>query len=279
MANHRSLELPALDFDGLRLADLERRRTTVKRASGLRVPRLFRAGRFTLTVDLPPEWLGPAVSRRTESNLSYALRYLYRPRRLHRIFRPQDEYMDAYEHAAIERSCGEAGKRAKDLLFSHLNDRQREQAEKEMYFDVVIFKENEHWVAESTQAMIYKEDALLEQLLREWEVAYVPRYFYFRIYRTHACANIQMFPHSKKPIDLCIHPREPHALDDICLAQKLAIEHEPDDFIRTANGFYGGRWERYENLWEVHRQRSRADIQFPVGVRPPVPGNVVLGEN
>lgn len=275
MDNRRSLWLPNLDIGGIRLSVLTRLQTTRKLPSGLMVPRVFRAPKNSLYVDIPRHWMGDPDGHR-RGNLTYYTNHFYRPRRLHPSIRGIEEYIDEYERLARERSQGEAGKRAKDLLFSHLDDHQREQAEKEMYFDVWLFNDGERWRR-------FKE-AELETLNKKSFIRIVhgaffePRVMHYRIDRTHACGNITSWP-GKHETNLCIHPPEPHALDDICLAQKLALEHEPDDFMRTAHGTYRSRPERYGRMWEQPPHRSRADILFPVGVRPPVPENVILSEN
>lgn len=105
----------------------------------------------------------------------------------------------------------QAGRKARRALFEHLTPDQVRQVERFNYFDVVLIQPEE--VREPGDYL---------------------RHLIFRITRGFPNGNIKVLAW-KNEFTLCLHPTFPLPTDDICLAQKLMLENEPEAFITTAN--------------------------------------------
>lgn len=130
------------------------------------------------------------------------------------------DQITAADHAAACKrlDCSEAGKKARDLLFSHLDEQQLKTAQRDRYFDIRL----------PPKETIYKDKGRKGILFRRWEL--------FRIYRGFPNGNVKALGHKRSPLmTFCLHPGRPYPTDDIVLTQKLMLETDAREFIALAN--------------------------------------------
>jgi hypothetical protein len=162
----------------------------------------------------------------------------------HRVAVPRQGQRD-YTEACAEMDRTEAGRRAWDLLWSHLTEDQRRQVETHNAFSSSKVHPDAEWY--------------ISQGLSVPVVTAIFR-------RGWPCGNVLIKDHRWKfrTMAACLHPPAPYPTDDIVLAQKILWESDHDEFIRTANLFLGGRVVERRRLFgpapkrrpEYHNERA-----------------------
>lgn len=125
-----------------------------------------------------------------------------------------------YENEVYRLGRGEAGKRARDLLFSVLNDRQKKMYFTHNFFDYRLVRKG-------------LEDFQGETI---WGLKHTVS---FRIYTTYPNGNVRLLERRRNMVKevctICLHPKEPYPLDDILLQQILNIQTDPAGVIEKGN--------------------------------------------
>lgn len=135
--------------------------------------------------------------------------------------------VEAHSDKCREHDSKRQGKRARKLLFEHLNDHQREEYERYGHFHVTRWGPMKDYD---------KLDPSKKYMFANPSRHSFLRYRRYRLYRGFPNGNVVMISASGKPVwNLCLHPAKAFPNDDILLAQKLLLETSEVDFINQAN--------------------------------------------
>lgn len=131
----------------------------------------------------------------------------------------EQAFAKEYNDECEKYQTSQAGRKAKRLLLDNLTPTQEEDYYKKGYFFVVP----------DGKPMEKRNVYVIERSYPNGNILQVRRKR-MRNRRTRECGE-PWFPTK----DFCFHTEEPHAIDDILLAQKLIIEHDEAAFIKEAN--------------------------------------------
>lgn len=141
-----------------------------------------------------------------------------------------------YNKEVWKLTMSNAGTRAWDLLFEHLNEYQQEQVKKHFYFDVLYLKLEKGKYSAYDEAVFR---ARLWHLLQRdhWNQPLSMDVAVFRFHCWYPNGNIWFndFGSESGVVNYCIHPPEPYPMGDILLTQKMLLENEPERFFDQAN--------------------------------------------
>lgn len=184
--------------------------------SGFCSPRVYRAETRTLSrLETNLRRAGKRICRYEGSPVPFVKTQTYRPAAA------SPEQLCAIDHAEACRRLDltPAGAKARELLFSHLDDSQRESAIVNRYFDFRVANP------------YYIQADLADGKPVSFSTAN------FRILRGFPNGNIFMARagDARFTFQVCLHPVTPYPTDDIVLGQMILILAKPDWFVRHAN--------------------------------------------